>query len=92
MNQNAKVAKYTVAIVSTDLDKMPPHVAHILASAKECHMIPWYTSDMTELAFIAKHRILPGTTLLVLDGGKTLARVVGAFPTAEELNHIFESI
>jgi len=52
-------------------------VKDIVAEYPETKVINFYTTNMEELAIIAKNRILPVDSVLVFDGSKAVARIVG---------------
>ena len=49
---------------------------NLLTVVPNAQIINFYTMDMTELAFIAKHRILPANTILIMSGSKVVCRIV----------------
>lgn len=52
-------------------------VASIVAEYPSTKVINFYTTNMEELAVIAKNRILPVDSVLIFDGTKAVARIVG---------------
>jgi hypothetical protein len=54
--------------------------------------INFYTMDMEDLTFIAKNRVLPAYTILVMCGQKVVCRLVNDIPTQEEFNSLLEKI
>jgi hypothetical protein len=51
-------------------------------------IIDFYTMDMEELSVIAKYRILPVPTLLILSNGKVLGRIVKDIPNVNKLQQL----
>lgn len=52
-------------------------IASIVKAYPDTQVIDFYTNDMLELAVIAKNRVMPEDTVLVSDGVKVVARLVG---------------
>jgi hypothetical protein len=57
-----------------------------------CRHIDFYTMDMDDLMFVAKNRVLPAYTILVMCGQKVVCRLVNDIPTKEEFNQLLEKI
>lgn len=52
----------------------------LLNVVPDAMLINFYTMDIDELTFIAKHRILPAYTILIMSGQKVIGRLVNKFP------------
>jgi hypothetical protein len=65
--------------------------AELLAIAPNGRMIDFYTTSIEELSIIAKYRILPVPTIIVLSNSKVVMRMVNP-PKAETLADIFQSL
>jgi thiol-disulfide isomerase/thioredoxin len=64
-----------------------------LANALGVQPIDFYTMDLEKLEEVAKYRILPEPTLLILHKNKVVGRFVGDdLPTVQQLNNIIELI
>lgn len=56
-------------------------------------LINFYTMDRDELLFIARHRLLPTQTVLVMDGTRVVARMIGNdIPTAKKFQSLLERL
>lgn len=55
----------------------------LLATIPDSKMINFYTQDIEELTLIAKHRVLPVPTLLILTNNRVLGRIVSPPPAAQ---------
>jgi hypothetical protein len=55
-------------------------------------VINWYTMDLEELSFIAKYRILPAQTIIIISGNKVVCRLVNVVPTVAKLNKLIKRI
>lgn len=53
-------------------------------------LIDFYTMDMEQLTVIAKYRILPVPTLLLLTGHKTVLRIVKEIPNIIQFQQFIE--
>jgi hypothetical protein len=51
-------------------------------------LINFYTSNLEELGVIAKHRVLPVPTILIISGTKVVGRVVKDIPTLPDLDRL----
>lgn len=63
----------------------------LMDSISNGKMIDFYTTDFDELTIIAKHRVLPVPTILVLSNGKVICRIVHP-PSNEQILDIFQSL
>lgn len=81
-------AKYNVIIVSSNPKALPAHIWELVAASDDNQIINFYTTNMDELSVIAKHRVMPIDTILVLQSGKVMHRIVGVMPTEEGLRKI----
>lgn len=54
--------------------------------------INFYTMDLEQLEFIAKHRILPVPTIIVIDNNRVTGRIVKDLPEVKELQHILDTL
>jgi len=64
-----------------------------LAKALGVEPIDFYTMDLEKLGEVAKYRILPEPTLLILSKNKVVGRFVGDdLPTVQQLNNIIELV
>lgn len=63
----------------------------LMASVPNGQMLNFYTNDLEELAVIAKYRILPVPTILVLSNNKVVARIVNP-PRAELISELIQNI
>jgi hypothetical protein len=54
-------------------------------------LLDFYTMDLEELGFIAKHRLLPVPTILILNGTKVIGRIVRP-PKMEQVLNIINTI
>jgi hypothetical protein len=63
-----------------------------LVKANFGKVIQWYTMDIEELGFIAKHRILPAQTIIVLHNSKVVCRLVNSVPTTTKFKRILKRI
>lgn len=88
----ANLKDLTVIFATTDVAATPAQVSHLLTCAGDGILLDWYTMDMVELALIAKHRIMPIPTLLILQNQKVVSRVVGTLPSAEGLAKLIEGL
>lgn len=52
----------------------------LLEVVPDARIINFYTMDMEELSFIAKNRILPAQTILIIQGNRTILRLVNKIP------------
>lgn len=52
----------------------------LLEIVPNAKIINFYTMDMEELSFIAKNRILPAYTILIIQGNRTILRLVNDIP------------
>lgn len=52
----------------------------LLEVVPDAKIINFYTMDMEELSFIAKNRILPAYTILVIQGQRVVMRLVNKIP------------
>lgn len=55
-------------------------------------IIDFYTTRMDELSVIAKYRVLPVPTLLVIYNSKMIGRIVKNIPPTEKLDSIIKDI
>lgn len=66
-----KVYFFTADIENIDIDK-----ARCIARL-DAEIVDFYTTKLEELTLVAKYRVMPTDTLLVIDGHKQLIRLVG---------------
>ncbi len=52
----------------------------LMTLVPDATVLNFYTMDVEELSFIAKHRILPAYTVLFMRGQKVIGRLVNKFP------------
>lgn len=52
----------------------------LAATIPDAIILDFYTMDIEELSFIAKHRVLPAHTILVIQGQKVVIRLVNKTP------------
>jgi hypothetical protein len=55
-------------------------------------LIDFYTMDMEELSFIAKFRVLPAYTILVIQNGRTVMRLVNKIPKKAQFRKMLKDI
>lgn len=65
--------------------------AELMAIAPNGRMVDFYTFDMDDLSIIAKHRVLPVPTILVLNNNKVICRIVHP-PKAELLAELLQNL
>lgn len=85
---DTQYAKFNFIIVSPNPKSLPPHLWELAADSEDNKIINFYTTNMDELAIIAKYRIMPMDTLITIQGGKVVHRVVGTMPTVEGLSNL----
>lgn len=83
---------YTLLIVTTPEFTKIKDLEAVMLDYPGSQMFDFYTMDMEELSLIAKHRILPATTILVFDRTKVVARIVQEVPSKSELKKLLKSI
>ena len=64
----------------------------LLTVISEATVINFYTMDIDELTFIAKHRILPAYTILIMSGQKVIGRLVNKFPKKSTFRKMLKNI
>lgn len=64
----------------------------LMSAFPDAVLIDWYTMDVQELSFIAKHRVLPAKTILILHGTKVVCRIVNDLPSKDMLSRIVDMI
>lgn len=55
-------------------------------------MIDFYTSKMDELQVIARYRVLPTPTIVVLNGDKHIGRIVAESPNLNKLQKLMTTL
>lgn len=64
----------------------------LAAFVSDATFLDFYTMDVEELSFIAKHRILPAYTILFMHGQKVIGRLVNKFPKKKAWHKILKDI
>ncbi len=85
----AKITIYILQVSGQDNIR----TAAIIRARPDAEVVDFYTNDMDKLLFIAKHRLLPEETILLLDRTKVVGRFVGAkVPTPERLESVLSTL
>ena len=88
-----KLSNVNVLLVAEDTQTIPAHISYLMSCAADFQLVNWYTNNIDELAIIAKHRVMPGVTLMLLNNQqKVIARVAGFYPTPEQIETIVDNI
>lgn len=86
-----KSNKLQVICVSTLDCERNQEFAELCSIIPDSQMIDFYTSDLDELSIVAKYRILPVPTFIVLCNSKVIGRIVKP-PKAEDMADILQTI
>jgi hypothetical protein len=62
----------------------------LLKLVPDGRMIDFYTQDLDDLAVVAKHRVLPVPTFLILSGSKVVGRIVNP-PKNDDMVEILQN-
>lgn len=64
----------------------------LAAVVPDATFLNFYTMDIEELSFIAKHRILPAYTILIMHGQKVIGRLVNKFPKKKTFQKMLKDL
>ena len=64
----------------------------LMTVVPDATILNFYTMDIEELSFIAKHRILPAYTMLIFRGQKVVGRLVNKFPKKGVLKKMLKDL
>lgn len=86
------MAKQLQVICVTDSDcQRNAEFEALMASLPDGRMLDFYTNDLEDLSLIAKYRVLPVPTILVLNNSKVVLRLVKP-PKQETLVEILQNV
>lgn len=64
----------------------------LMTVTPDATVINFYTMDIDELSFIAKYRILPAYTILIMRGQKVIGRLVNKFPKKSTFKQMLKDL
>lgn len=82
---------YSFILVTVPGFSISSDITKLVQSTDGSTVVDFYTMDMEELSIIAKHRVLPRPTLLVMSGTKVIGRFVDKMPSASKITEFLLS-
>jgi hypothetical protein len=81
---------HTFILVTVPDATVPKDILDLVKNTPGSQTIDFYTMNMDLLSIIAKNRILPRTTLLVMNNTKVVGRFVDTMPKAKAVRQFLE--